>query len=377
MGEGLAKVRAIAFYLPQYHPIPENNEWWGKGFTEWTNVAKAKPLFKGHYQPHVPSHLGFYDLRLDESREAQANLAKQYGIEGFCYWHYWFGYGRRLLERPFDEVLTSGSPDFPFCLGWANESWSGIWHGNPAKILIEQTYPGKQDYIDHFNYLLTAFQDERYIKVDGKPLFFIYSPDKIPNLIEFTDLFRKLAVKNNLEGLYIVANTSDEDWDPELNGCDAVNLNLLGNLYHNIPNSKHYFYQKIRNQLHKSGISYHFYKWLKRPLRLYKYAEAIPFLTRTKNKDFASFPCIIPNWDNSPRSGLNGLILDGSNPELFRIHLKANINLVKHREQQKRIIFLKSWNEWAEGNHLEPDLKFGLRYLEVLREEIYGHGKSI
>ena len=145
------KARAIAFYLPQFHPVPENNEWWGKGFTEWTNVVKARPLFKGHYQPHLPADLGFYDLRLPEVREAQARLAKEHGIEGFCYWHYWFGNGKRILERPFNEVLLSNKPNFPFCLGWANESWTGIWHGNPGKVLVEQQYPGKQDYIEHRN----------------------------------------------------------------------------------------------------------------------------------------------------------------------------------------------------------------------------------
>ncbi|KQM63981.1 lipopolysaccharide biosynthesis protein [Pedobacter sp. Leaf216] len=365
------KVRAIAFYLPQYHPIPENDLWWGKGFTEWTNVAKAKPLFKGHYQPHIPADLGFYDLRLNESRIAQASLAKKYGIEGFCYWHYWFGNGKRLLQRPFEEVLAADTPDFPFCLGWANESWSGIWHGNPSEILIEQTYPGRQDYINHFNYLLKAFQDKRYIRVDDKPLFYIYSPDKIPDIIDFTNIFRSLAIANNLKGLYIVANTSDESWNPELNGCDAVNLNLLGSLQHQIGNNKNYFYKKIRNQLYKMGIIYRFHKLLKKPMHLYNYADAVDFLSRSENKSFESYPCVIPNWDNSPRSGLNGFILRGSTPQLFRKHLKENIKQIENNDPQKRIIFIKSWNEWAEGNHLEPDIKFGLQYLEVLKEELH------
>lgn len=146
----MTNVRAIAFYLPQFHPIPENDEWWGKGFTEWTNTAKAKPLFPGHYQPHVPADLGFYDLRLTEARVAQAEMAAEYGIEGFCYWHYWFA-GKRLLEHPFNEVMQSGKPDFPFCLGWANDTWSGIWHGAPNRVLIEQTYPGLEDYKNYLS----------------------------------------------------------------------------------------------------------------------------------------------------------------------------------------------------------------------------------
>ena len=164
--------RLIAFHLPQFHPIPENDEWWGKGFTEWTNTGKAKPLFPGHDQPKVPTDLGYYDLRLPEARKAQADLARKYGVEGFCYYHYWFG-GKRLLERPVNEIIASGEPDFPFCLCWANESWTGIWHGAPRRMLMEQTYPGEADHRAHFEYLLTAFRDKRYITVDGRPRFVI------------------------------------------------------------------------------------------------------------------------------------------------------------------------------------------------------------
>src|ERR1039457_4911938 len=173
-------VKLIAFNLPQFHPIPENDEWWGKGFTEWTNTAKAKPLFTGHYQPHVPADLGFYDLRLPESRKAQADMARAYGIEAFCYYHYWFA-GKRLLERPVNEIIESGEPDFPFCLCWANDTWSGIWHGTPKHILVEQTYPGYDDYKAHFDYLLKAFSDRRYLTIDGKPLFVVYQPYHMPD----------------------------------------------------------------------------------------------------------------------------------------------------------------------------------------------------
>lgn len=167
--------RLIAYYLPQYHPIPENDAWWGDGFTEWTNVRRAKPLFKGHQQPVQPGKLGYYDLRDPAAREAQAELARGAGIEGFCYWHYWFG-GKQLLERPFNEVLASGKPDFPFCLAWANASWTGIWYGEPERILMEQTYPGVEDHIEHFNVLLPAFRDPRYLRVDSRPIFFVFQP---------------------------------------------------------------------------------------------------------------------------------------------------------------------------------------------------------
>ena len=186
------KARVIAYYLPQYHPIPENDEWWGKGFTEWTKVAKARPLFRGHYQPHIPADLGFYDLRMPEVRAAQARLAREAGIEGFCYWHYWFGGGKRLLERPFQEVVASGQPDFPFCLGWANHDWTNkTWTRRSAfsqeQILMKQTY-SEEDYERHFQALLGAFRDPRYITVDDKPLFLINEPRMMPDPTKFISI---------------------------------------------------------------------------------------------------------------------------------------------------------------------------------------------
>src|SRR5215475_4957626 len=180
--------RLVAFYLPQYHPIPENDEWWGTGFTEWTNVVSAKPVFAGHYQPHLPADLGFYDLRLPEVRQAQADLARNHGIHGFCYYHYWFQ-GRRLLRRPFDEVLRSGQPDFPFCLCWANENWTRVWDGSDKKLLIEQTYSADDD-LAHIRWLAPAFRDPRHIRVEGKPLFLVYRARKLPDPLRTTSLWR-------------------------------------------------------------------------------------------------------------------------------------------------------------------------------------------
>ena len=213
------KTRVIAFYLPQFHPIPENDKWWGKGFTEWTNVGKAKPLFKGHYQPRVPADLGYYDLRMPEVREAQAEMARAAGIEGFCYWHYWFGNGKKLLERPFQEVLLSGKPDFPFCLGWANHSWTNkSWEVGTKKVkeatLMEMIY-NKEEYIKHFYEVLPAFKDKRYIQVDGKPLFLVFRPLEIPNPREFIELWQAMAQENGLKGIYFVGiayNMLPQDW---------------------------------------------------------------------------------------------------------------------------------------------------------------------
>lgn len=355
--------RLIAFYLPQFHPIPENDSWWGKGFTEWTNVAKAKPLFPGHYQPHVPADLGFYDLRVPEARQAQSDLARDYGIEGFCYYHYWFG-GKQLLNRPFDEVLASGRPDLPFCLCWANESWTGVWHGAPRRTLIEQIYPGEEDHEQHFKTLLPAFKDPRYIKVDGKPLFAIYTPANLPNPKQVVAQWRAMAVAAGLPGLYFVGVTWDFDWDPASLGFDAAILQRLA---------------PRRHWYTANGIKKMFSRIIARLLRwpsLYDYADAVNHLLPDKPLEANRFPCIVPNWDNTPRSGHRGLVLKGSTPALFRRHFQKALALTRHAPNERRLIFIKSWNEWAEGNHLEPDLKYGKAYLEIIRNELeslHGH----
>lgn len=353
----MPKARAIAFYLPQFHPIPENDTWWGKGFTEWTNTAKAKRLFPGHYQPHVPADLGFYDLRLPESRAAQAEMAKQYGIEAFCYYRYWFA-GKELLERPFKEVLASGEPDFPFCLCWANETWTGIWHGAPKRVLIEQTYPGEEDHRRHFEALLPAFADRRYVTVDGKPLFAIYRPTQLPDPERTLDFWRKLAQEAGLPGLHLVGVTWDVNWNPGEHGFDAAILQ-------NLPPAVHWYpwnqpFNKIKRYIERR---------LDIP-NVYNYAKIAPNLLPKRFASTEVYPCAIPNWDNSPRSGVNGRVFHGSTPELFRAHFRRAIDLTKDRRAEQRIVFIKSWNEWAEGNHLEPDFRHGHAYLEVIRDEL-------
>lgn len=350
-------MKTIAYYLPQYHPIKENDEWWGTGFTEWTNTAKARSLFPAHYQPHVPADLGFYDLRLPEAREAQANLAKAFGVEAFCYYHYWFGHGRRLLERPFNEVLASGKPNFPFCLCWANESWTGIWHGSPKKLLVEQTYPGRDDEERHFRELLPAFKDKRCVTVEGKPLFLVYSPKGLPHPLKFTEHWRSLALKAGLAGLYLVG-VENAPWSPEEHGFDGATTRPL------------FLAKNSESGYISSRLRYYYRKWLKRPTRLYSYEQSTRHLLLDECLKDNVYPCAIPNWDNTPRSGLRGLVLHGSTPELFRNHFRAVLDQVRNKPAEHRIVFLKSWNEWAEGNHFEPDLKFGHQYLQVLRDEI-------
>jgi len=354
-----ATARIIAFYLPQFHPIPENNEWWGTGFTEWTNVGKAKPLFKGHYQPRVPADLGYYDLRLGEVREAQAEMARNAGVEGFAYWHYWWA-GKRLIERPFNEVLKSKKPDYPFCLAWANETWSGIWLGNPGKILMEQTYPGKKDYEAHFFAILDAFHDKRYIRVDNKPLFILYRPEGIPNANDFIEYWNELAVKNGLDGIYFVGICAPENAQRILNlGFNGVNTYGTYHARNKIEGRiKHIVRMKITEKI-GGGV-----------LNRYKYSDIIRHVFTETEKIENVYPTILPQWDNSPRSGRRSVIFTGSTPELFKKHIKDALAIVEHKALEHKIIFLKSWNEWAEGNYMEPDLKYGHGYLEALKSMI-------
>lgn len=353
--------RLIAFYLPQFHPIKENDQWWGKGFTEWTNTAKAKPRFPGHYQPHVPSDLGFYDLRLPEARQAQADLARSYGIEAFCYYHYWFGNGRRLLERPFEEVVASGEPDFPFCLCWANETWSGIWHGTPNRVLMKQEYPGPDDDQKHFEALLPAFKDRRYLCIGGKPVFVVWQPFCLPDPKATVERWREMAIQAGFAGLHMVGIYRQGSEDPEDVGFDA-------SIYNNNPplrgratlrNPLKLVYNRC---LEKFGIP-----------TIHRYKKAIDYfipnaLPKTR------YPQVINAWDNAPRSGANGLVFHGSTPALFRVALRKAFDLVRDpaRNKDERLVFLKSWNEWAEGNHLEPDLRNGHDYLDAIRDEL-GH----
>ena len=361
----MIKPRIIAFYLPQFHPIPENDIWWGKGFTEWTNVGNAKPLFYGHYQPHVPADLGYYDLRVPETRIAQAELAKKYGIEGFLYWHYWFGNGKRLLERPFKEVLESGEPDFPFALAWANESWKGFAHGlKNRNTLIEQLYPGDEDYIAHFYDVLPAFKDPRYIRFNDKPIFLIYKPHQLPDATHFIKLWQNLAQENGLKGIYFIAHHQsvndhgkpEEDSLKEMisKGFDAINFTRLSGILDSQLLIRN-VYDVIKREL------------FNRPrVRLYK--RAMKYFSKAIDKHENVIPTIIPNWDHSPRSSKHAFVFHNSTPKLFHQHIKEVFDIT--REKNNKFIIVKSWNEWAEGNYLEPDLKWGCQYLEKIKEEL-------
>ena len=351
----MPRARAIAFYLPQFHPIPENDEWWGKGFTEWTNTAKARPMFPGHYQPHIPADLGFYDLRVPETRAAQAAMAREYGIEGFCYYHYWFA-GRRVLQRPLDEVVASGEPDFPFCVCWANETWSGIWHGAPKRILIEQTYPGDADHHAHFAFLLPSFRDRRYIRVDGKPLFVVYRPLKLPDPAAFVRTWHTMAEDAGLGGLHIVG------WSTNPNDSAVVEAGLDGAIRG--PDFKRRDWLRGWNDP-VARVRQSVQSRLGRP-HTYAFAD-LAAQNRPLREDGPAYPCIVHAWDNTPRSGREGVVYVNPDPKLFHGLLHAAVDAVADKPPGERLVFLKSWNEWAEGNHLEPDLRYGTAYLDVVR----------
>ena len=366
------RARLLAFYLPQFHPTPENDEWWGPGFTEWSNVTNARQLFRGQLQPRVPADLGYYDLRVPETRAAQAQLASNHGVEGFCYWHYWFA-GRRVLERPFTEVLASGEPRFPFCLGWANDSWTGIWHGSPDRVLIEQTYPGREDEERHFLALLPAFTDSRYLTVDGKPLFLVYKPYRLPEPERFIEHWQSLALRHGLKGIYFVAHVNNMRWPARSKGFDALVPHNPGVATHAVFNRRFELLDPYAKRF-TGSTSMELYWRLKKGPKTLDYREYIRLALPSLPFDIDSYPCVVPDWDNTARCGRAGYVLTGSTPELFHFHLLEAIAQIRHRPLEKRIVFLKSWNEWGEGNYLEPDRASGRKYLEACRRSVLGGG---
>lgn len=380
--------RIIALYLPQFHPIPENDKWWGPGFTEWTNVAKAKPLFKGHQQPRIPADLGFYDLRLSETREQQARLAREAGIEGFCYYHYWFGNGRRLLERPFNEVVSSGKPDFPFCICWANHTWSNkTWESKSAMqkntILMKQEYPGKEDDIAHFMSLLPAFKDKRYITVDGKLLFVIYSVFDFPHIDKFIGTWRALASENGLPGFHFVGMTPStmtfkigkegkfERTMPNLESSKDIYNSVLAMGFDAV-NS----FGKRRGEMLYEGKWKNLIKTGLRHLGLpvghqkYDYAKTVANYFAPEDAWENVYPTILPQWDRTPRVASQDGVYINATPKKFEEHIVQAKKIICHKDKEHQILFLKSWNEWGEGNYVEPDLLYGHGFLQAISNNI-------
>jgi lipopolysaccharide biosynthesis protein len=333
-------LRPLAFFLPQFHPTPENDAFWGPGFTEWTNVTRARPCFDGHYQPQLPAHLGFYDLRVPETREAQAALARSYGVHGFVYYHYWFS-GRRLLERPVNDMLRLQAPDFPFCLCWANENWTRRWDGLEAEILVEQTYSAADD-AAHIEWLAHVFEDPRYIRVDGKPLFLVYRASRLPNSVATTDGWREGARRLGFGDLYLcrVESFPSEKSDPGALGFDASvefqpDWEFLG--------------------MPRCVAGHH----------VYDYADVVRRMLGKPPVAHRRFPGVTPSWDNTARRHTGGIILHDASPDVYEQWLAAVVDRFVPYSAEQNFVFISAWNEWGEGNHLEPCQRWGLDYLQA------------
>jgi hypothetical protein len=343
-GSASPKTKALAFYLPQFHPIPENDAWWGPGFTEWLNVTRARPLYPGHYQPHVPGELGYYDLRVPEVRAAQAELARAHGVSGFVYYHYWFQ-GKQLLQRPFDEVLASGEPDFPFALCWANEEWTRNWDGRSGTVLMPQEYSDADD-LAHIRWLAEAFADPRYITIDGRPLMLIYRPGLLPDPRRTTDRWRTEAQRLGLPDLYLgwVDGFGRPEDGPGPVGFDAtVAFIPFGGRQRIVPAES------------------------TRTHRILDYPSAAASRRAEPAPPWKHFPSVMVGWDSTARHPGNATIFEGATPDAYRTWLERTVASVADVREEENYVFLLAWNEWAEGNHLEPDQRFGRAFLEATR----------
>jgi lipopolysaccharide biosynthesis protein len=361
-------VTSIAFYLPQFRPIPENDEWWGAGFTEWTSVARARPLYPGHYQPRLPGELGFYDLRVAETRIEQAALAREHGIDAFCFWHYWFS-GRRMLEQLEQEWLDTGEPDLGFMVAWANAPWGGIWSNVEPEWWITQEYPGADDDRRHVEALLPLFHDRRYLRIDGRPAFYVFWPEDVPELEAWVERWRELAVAGGLPGIFLIAEKKRSTPHRVLDaGFDAyVSWDLLPEQRRTWPASKarrvaSAGWWNKRLQPHLEG----------RVPKVFRYDTMAP-LWPDLVEDRLSFPSVMPGWDNTARRGRRGIVLHDARPAAWAAQVERALTLLDGRPRGERVLFVKSWNEWAEGNYLEPDRRFGRAFLEAYRDALAAH----
>ena len=350
-------VRLIALYLPQFHQFKENNLWHGRGFTEWSNVTAAKPLFVGHYQPKLPIDVGFYDLTHDDVMNRQIELAQNYGVGGFAFYYYWFS-GKKLMEKPIYNYLANPHLDFPFCLNWANENWSKRWDGGNHELLVEQTF-SRDDFERFAQDLLPFFQDKRYIRIDGRPLFIIYRPavfDK--NLfVEFTQYLRRFMTEKGVGNPYLIATKAFGFYDnPQDWGLDAVMEFELNNIYG--------LRQKNVAKIDDAA-----------DFRIYDWAEYIYADKMIKDYTYKTFHSVFPRWDNTPRKAYSGaLIFDGASPDVYGQWLDYAINdTLQKMNGDERIVFINAWNEWAEGAMLEPDKRFGYAYLDMTRKVLDGN----
>ncbi|MDT8398789.1 MAG: glycoside hydrolase family 99-like domain-containing protein [Pseudomonadales bacterium] len=343
--------RLIAFYLPQFHPTPENDLWWGKGFTEWTNVTKAQPLFAGHYQPQLPSDLGFYDLRLRQTRHEQISLAKRYGIDGFCYHYYWFS-GKRILNQPVDDMLADADSDMPFCLCWANENWTRRWDAADHEILIEQKYL-PQDDLNFIKELSPAFTDSRYIRVDGKPILIVYRPQHLPDARKSAAVWREYCRAAGIGEIHLCAALTHGNEDYMQFGFDSGVEFPPHNLKLQNINTHINFFDAFKGSA-------------------FQFADlARAYLSRNYPQQQV-FKTVVPSWDNTARTGNRAVFLQNGTPENYEYWLASTLDQVQQSQGSDSLVFINAWNEWAEGCHLEPDRRYGHRFLQATLDASQG-----
>ncbi len=363
------KIKIIAFYLPQFHPIPENDKAYGVGFTEWTNTKKAKPLFEGHNQPRIPLNNNYYSLLDEEVMIKQAKLAKEKGIYGFCYYHYWLKGCHKLLERPIENMLKNPKIDIPFCLCWANENWTKRWDGGNNEIIAKQDYGDFEELDKHTDYLCEFFKDDRYIKIDNQPVLLLYRPELIPNLKEYTKRIRDRAKKNGFEIKLI-------DQHPKYYYLEGSDLSIFDNYIQYQPYLGIYFLEgkiklvrlkrKIRSLLEKMHLDWFVKLYMERTRKLthFDYDKVWKLILNTKISDKRFMAGAFVDWDNTPRN-VCGRVFDNTTPEKFGKYIRELIKKV-HNEYSQPYIFINAWNEWAEGTYLEPDEKHGYGYIDAL-----------
>ncbi len=356
-------MKVLALHLPQYHRIPENDAWWGEGFTDWVNVKKAKPLFEGHDQPLVPLAQNYYNMTDLNTLIRQANLAKSFGVYGFCYYHYWFN-GKLLLEKPCELLLKHPEIEQRYCFCWANESWARTWDGKEHELLIKQDYGGEEDWNEHFQYLSKFFRDDRYIKIDGKPLIFIYSCDRLRNFNEMIAFWRKKAIASGFTGLYVAEFVNSFNCGKKAYDTDViVEFEPLCTARYSISNWKK-FKRLVCKQMGWIDFLDYDYIWQSLLNNKRQYGKII-------------WRSAFVNFDNSPRKGKKALIIKGAAPEKFERYLKKLITTVD-RNYDDTFIVINAWNEWAEGAVLEPSENVGYGYLNAVKNVLseYGEAKS-
>ncbi len=359
----MESTKIIAFYLPQYHEIEENDKWWGKGFTEWTNVKSAKTIFKGHYQPKIPYNENYYDLSKPETMIYQAKLAKEYGVDGFCFYHYWFE-GKKLLEKPAEILLAHPEINLSFCFSWANETWSRRWNGEEKKILIKQKYGGKEDWERHLQYLLPFWADDRYIRIDGCPVMLLYRTSEIEQYDEMIAYWKKRIREEGFKDIYIIETLNSI----QKKGCANESSALVE-------------FEPMYTIYGKMNYFIRLYRYMFNHLKLYKlgFRDYLSYdkiwkkiIIRNAKSNKKRFLGAFPSWDNTARKGKAGLVIKNSNPQKFQNYFA--IQYKKSMELGNEFIFVNAWNEWGEGAYLEPDNKYEFQMLEAIKavKEKYG-----